>query len=99
MKKIFILLLIFSIGSVSADYTTDEEYYQNYLFIDNKGETVVRYYYKKSIVEILVPYNRFQFVKLERMFMGWQLSEKHKYFRTIYINVRLKELSLEPLYY
>ena len=77
----------------------DSETYQEYLFIDNSWETVVRYYYKKSVVEILVPRTRMDFIKLEHQFIGWQLSPTHKYYKTILINITLIKFWLKPLYY
>jgi len=96
-KTILILLAFFLIGIANVQaFNTD---YQDNLYIDNQGETVVRYYYNKSIVEIKVPRTKLDFIKLERLYIGWQLSPKHKYFKTIYINIMLIKYWLEPLYY
>jgi len=101
--KLIFFIIIFSLGGLNTvkacEPATDEQYYQHSLFINDEGETVVRYKYKKNVVEILVPRTRLDFLRLDAQFRGWQINTSHKYFRTLYINMMLIKYWLEPLYY
>ena len=110
MKKIIliILLLVLNATNVSAknlstigNYScgTESECYQDSLYIDSEGDTIIYYAWKNSVVQIKMPYSLDAFIKLEHEAFSWRINENHFYYQSIMLNQMLRIRGLELLVY